>query len=98
MRKKIERLERRDQGVNKKIEQPKVVKKAPSNHYQSSIQELGKSEMQEDDWKAIRKHPVTRTVVIVGVIMGVVYMSSHVFNLAAKAATSYKKFRKALEV
>ena len=39
MRKKIERLERRDQGVNKKIEQPKVVKKAPSNHYQSSIQE-----------------------------------------------------------
>ena len=54
--------------------------------------------MQEDDWKAIRKHPVTRTVVIVGVMMGVWYMSSHGFNLAAKAATSYKKFRKAVEV
>ncbi len=97
MRKKIERLERRGEGVNKEVEQPKITNKAPSNYYQNSVQKLGKVDIEEDDWNAIKKHPVTRTVVIVGVLIGVVYMSTHVFNLAAKAATSYKKFRKALE-
>lgn len=97
MRKKIERLERRDQGVNKKAEQPKVIEEAYLDDYQSSIQELNKTEILDDDWKAIRKHPVTKIVMVVGITMGLIYMSSHVFNLAAKAAISYKKFRKALE-
>ena len=97
MRKKVERLERRDREDSKKVVKPTIADKVYSKKYQSDLQELDKMDKQEDDWKAIRKHPVTKIIMVVGITMGLVYMSSHVFNLAAKATTSYKKFRKALE-
>lgn len=97
MRKKIERLERRDRGNSRKAEQSKLTDNSFSEGYKSNIHELDIIEKQQDDWKAIKKHPVTKIVMVVGITMGLVYMSSHVFNLAAKAATSYKKFRKALD-
>lgn len=97
MRKKVERLERRHQVNNKKAEQPIVIDNAFSKQYQSNLLELDKMERQEDNWKAIRKHPITKVVMVVGVAIGLVYVSSFAFNVATKAAISYKKFRKALE-
>ena len=97
MRKKIERLERRDNRENRKVEQKKILDDTFSKTYKSSFRELDISNKQEDDWKAFKKHPVTRIVVGVGVVVGLIYVSSHVLNLAAKAATSYKNFIKALD-
>lgn len=97
MRKKVEKLERRNQENNKKAEKSIVMDNAFSKQYQSNLLELDKMERQEDNWKAIKKHPVTKIVMVVGIAMGLVYMSSHIFNLAAKAAISYKKFKKVLE-
>lgn len=97
MRKKIEKLERRDRGKTRKEKQSKLTDNSFSESYQSNLRELDKMEKREDDWKAFKKHPVTKVVAVVGITLGLVYMSSHVFNLAAKAATSYKKFRKALD-
>jgi len=97
MRKKIERLERRDHRENKKAKQKKELDDTFSKTYKSSLRELDTTNKQEDDWKAFKKHPVTRIVVGVGVVMGLIYVSSHVLDLATKAATSYKKFRKALD-
>lgn len=97
MRKKVERLERRDREKTKKVEELKFTDGIYSKEYLNNIRELDKAEKQQDDWKAFKKHPVTRIVVGVGVVMGLIYVSSHVLDLATKAATSYKKFRKALD-
>ncbi len=97
MRKKVERLERRDRGKAGKAEQSKLTDNSFSESYKVNLRELDKMEKREDDWKVIKKHPITKIVVVLGVTMGLVYVSTHVFNLAAKAATSYKNFRKALD-
>lgn len=97
MRKKVKRLERRDKEKAKKAEEPKIIDEAFSRQYRSDLLELDKMERQEDNWKAIRKHPVTKVVVVVGITIGLVYVSSFAFNVATKAAISYKKFKKALE-
>ena len=97
MRKKVERLERRNRKTSEEAELPKLTNIDYKKKYQDNILELDKIEKQEYEWKTIKKHPLTKIVMVVGITMGLVYMSSHVFNLAAKATTSYKKFRKALE-
>jgi hypothetical protein len=97
MRKKVERLERRDREKTRKAEQSKLTDNSFSESYKSNLHELDKMEKQEDEWKAVRKNPVTKVVVIVGVTIGLVYVSSFIFHVATKAATSYKKFRKVLE-
>jgi|TARA_R110000868_G_scaffold344682_1_gene605805 hypothetical protein len=97
MRKKVEKLERRNQEVNKKIEKSKVLNGVSSQQYQSNLHELDKMTRQEDQWKAIRKHPVTKALMIVSVTVGLIYVSSFAFNVATKAAISYKRFKKVLE-
>ena len=97
MRKKVERLEKRDRGNRKGVKKSNVIDEVYSKAFQSNIYELDEIDKQADDWKAFRKHPVTKIVVAVGVTIGLVYVSSFVFDVATKATISYKKFRKALD-
>ena len=97
MRKKVERLERRDQEKTKKAKELKITDGIYSKGYLSNIRELDKLEKQQDEWKAVRKHPVTKVVMVVGVAIGLIYVSSFAFIIATKAAISYKNFRKALK-
>ncbi len=97
MRKKVERLERRDREKTKKAEELKFTDGIYSKKYLSNIRELDKEEKQFDEWKAVKKHPVTKIVMVVGIAMGLIYVSSFAFNIATKAAISYKNFRKALK-
>lgn len=97
MRKKVERLERRDREKTKKVEELKFTDGIYSKEYLNNIRELDKAEKQQDEWKAVRKHPVTKVVMVVGVAIGLIYVSSFAFKVATKAAISYKNFRKALK-
>ena len=97
MRKKVERLERRNQENHKEVEKSNMIDKVYSKEFLSNIHKLNEMDKQADDWKAVRKHPVTKVVMIVGITIGLVYVSSYIFNAATKATISFKNFKKALE-
>lgn len=60
-------------------------------------QQLRNNETELDNWAVIKKHPVTKVALIVGVTIGLLYVSSYILDAAAKAAGSLYNFKQAIK-
>ena len=56
-----------------------------------------KEEVELDNWSEVKKHPITKVVLVVGVTFGLLYVSSYLFDAAAKSVESFGRLQQALK-
>lgn len=72
----------------KRIPNRKIIHSAPSK--------TPKKKPEDDNWSIVKKHPITKIVIYTGVTLGLLYLSSYLFDAAAKAAKSFGNLKQAM--